>query len=223
MAWDSVWEKIFKDNEWGKYPDLEVIKFVARNFYQVENRKTIRILEIGSGTGANIWFMAREGFDTYGIDGSKSGIERAKLILEKEGLSAQFQLGDINDIDSYYDENYFDAIIDIECLCCNSKKSTILVIDKLNKILKPGGLFLSKTFTNSMYKGQSYEEVAIGEYTEVTDGPLAGKGLVRLSSETMITEIYGQSMEIKSLDLSEVSSQNRAMTISEWIIVCKSI
>ena len=84
MSWDRTWEKVFKENEWGKYPDENFIRFLARNFYK-KDRKNIRILEIGCGPGANIWYMAREGFDVYGIDGSSIAIERARTRLKTEG------------------------------------------------------------------------------------------------------------------------------------------
>jgi tRNA G46 methylase TrmB len=48
--------------EWGKYPPEHVIRFVARNFYRVPDRKYVHLLEVGCGPGANVWFMAREGF-----------------------------------------------------------------------------------------------------------------------------------------------------------------
>ena len=37
--------------------------------YKVEN---IKVLELGSGAGNNLWLFAENCFDTYGIDGSKS-------------------------------------------------------------------------------------------------------------------------------------------------------
>jgi len=69
-SWDQVWESVFKQQEWGKYPGESLIKFVARNFYK-NDRKRVSLLEIGCGPGANIWFMAREGFNVTGIDGSQ--------------------------------------------------------------------------------------------------------------------------------------------------------
>ena len=69
--WDKGWDKIFSTQEWGKYPGEELIRFIARNFYAAPNRKDIRILEVGCGTGANLWFLAKEGFNAFGIDGSQ--------------------------------------------------------------------------------------------------------------------------------------------------------
>jgi len=35
MGWDKVWERTFKSQEWGKYPNEELFRFIARNFYTV--------------------------------------------------------------------------------------------------------------------------------------------------------------------------------------------
>jgi hypothetical protein len=51
----EIWENIFSSNEWGKYPPISLVKFIAKNFYKVSDRKLVRILEIGSGPGANLW------------------------------------------------------------------------------------------------------------------------------------------------------------------------
>ena len=71
----EIWEKIFQENEWGKYSSVPVIRFIARNFYKVKDRKNIKILEIGSGTGANLWFCAREGFSVIALEGSQTAFE----------------------------------------------------------------------------------------------------------------------------------------------------
>ncbi len=73
----KIWENIFQNKEWGKYPPIPLVRFVAKNFYNVPNRKEIKILELGFGTGANLWYLAREGFSVYGIEGSKTAVEKA--------------------------------------------------------------------------------------------------------------------------------------------------
>src|ERR1022692_4131077 len=91
---DEVWEQLFSSQEWGKYPPEHVIRFIARNFYRSANRKAVKILEVGCGPGANLWFMAKEGFDVYGIDGSTSAIRYAGERLCREGLSVNLMVGD---------------------------------------------------------------------------------------------------------------------------------
>ncbi len=40
--------------------------------------------------GAHTWYLAREGFDVYAFDGSKSAVAKAAQRLEKEHLKAHF-------------------------------------------------------------------------------------------------------------------------------------
>ena len=74
-TFDEIWEDIHKNKEWGRYPSEEVIRFVARNYYN-QDRDKVKILDFGCGAGANTWFLAREGFDTYAFDGSKTAVKR---------------------------------------------------------------------------------------------------------------------------------------------------
>ena len=76
-TFDKAWEKVHREREWGKYPSEDIIRFVARNYYR-ENRTEIKILDIGCGQGANTWYLAKEGFQTYGFYGSESAINKAK-------------------------------------------------------------------------------------------------------------------------------------------------
>ena len=54
--WDKGWDKLFSNNEWGKYPGEELIRFIARNYYGVSDRSKVNILEVGCGVGANLWY-----------------------------------------------------------------------------------------------------------------------------------------------------------------------
>ncbi|UJF25329.1 class I SAM-dependent methyltransferase [Suttonella sp. R2A3] len=118
-----LWEEIFANNEWGKYPALSVIKFIARSFYKVPNRKEIKILEIGSGTGANLWFCAREGFSVIALEGSQSAINTMKKRFEEERIDSnvlKYSCGDYYKTLDEIENNSLNAIIDMESLYCNS-------------------------------------------------------------------------------------------------------
>jgi 2-polyprenyl-3-methyl-5-hydroxy-6-metoxy-1,4-benzoquinol methylase len=86
-SWNPIWENIFLAQNWGKYPEESLIQFIARNFYETD-RRGIRILEIGCGPGANIWYLSRENFNVYGIDRNKTAINIAKRRIEEDHNSA---------------------------------------------------------------------------------------------------------------------------------------
>ncbi|MCR6582403.1 class I SAM-dependent methyltransferase, partial [Campylobacter insulaenigrae] len=106
------WEQIFSKKEWGKYPSESIIRFIARNFYNVQDRSKINILELGFGTGSNLWFCAKEGFSVSGIEWSKTGAQRFEARMKDENLSdkiKQIEIGDyIDKLDNFEDES-FDA------------------------------------------------------------------------------------------------------------------
>lgn len=217
MAWDKIWEEIFIERDWGKYPAENLIRFIAKNLYK-NKQERVKILEIGCGTGANIWYLTREGFDAYGIDGSRTAIEKAKQYLAEEKLSAKLYVGDINNLP--FESNYFDGVIDIECLYCNDFKSSQKILYEIHRVLKNKGKLFSRSFSDKMFTGVEYN-INKYEFKNVKDGPLKGKGFVRLLPYNHIEELYGNVFDIQSIDIENYTMDNGTINISEYIIICK--
>ena len=92
---DPVWEKKYSSNsDINRYPWDTIVSWIWRN---IGNAKPsdLNVLEVGCGTGNNLWFAAREGFNVYGIDGSESAINYARNRFSDEGLIGEFIVGDI--------------------------------------------------------------------------------------------------------------------------------
>lgn len=219
LSWDKKWQSVFTENEWGKYPAESVIRFMAKNFYK-KNRSEIKVLEVGCGTGANIWYLLRERFDAYGIDGSSVAIDRAKERLKEENLVSKLISGDI--INLPYEDNFFDAVIDNECIYCNNLENTATILKEVKRVLKPHGKFYSRTFTDKLFVGGELDHTKVSslEYSEINVGPLAGKGFSRLTSKENILNVYG-SFNILSIDSLDYTIENGSQIISEWIIMCE--
>jgi SAM-dependent methyltransferase len=216
-SWDPIWETVFQTQEWGKYPGESLIQFIARNFYS-KDREKIKLLELGCGTGANIWFMSREGFDVTGIDGSQTAINKAKERLFNEKLNAQLIVGDI--IKLPFQNMEFDGIVDNECLCCNTEPNTLLILSEVNRLLNSNGLFYSRTFAKEMHPDESQNEHEF-EFSNITEGVFRGKGFIRLIDEQKIKSLYGRFLKIISIDKIEYTQYNGSQRITEYIIVCQ--
>jgi SAM-dependent methyltransferase len=219
MLQNEIWERLFQ-NEYGKYPAEHLIRFVAKNYYK-RNRAVTKILEVGCGPGANIWYLSREGFDTYGIDGSENAIAGARRYLSEEGLSANFMIGDI--IDLPYADNCFDAVIDNECIYSNSLSDSHLIMNEIRRVLKRDSLFFSRAFSTDMYIGKDAKQPSPCEYAEATDGPLANTGHFRLINEDGIKQLYSPYFEITSIDKMDYTRDNRSFMVSEWIIISRKM
>lgn len=216
-SWDPIWDNVFENQNWGKYPSESLIRFVARNYYS-KNRGTIKILEIGCGPGANIWYLSREGFAAYGIDGSEIAIQQAQERMNTEGLKADLMTGDILELP--YANETFDAVIDVECLYANSLHNASKILEEVSRVLKNNGQLYSRTFSTNMYIGQSTDQK---EFAEVVDGPMANKGFTRLMNPEDIRNLYSPLFKIKSIDLEEATQNNGETITSEHVIICQKL
>lgn len=220
----KIWEETFVKKEWGKYPSIPLVKFIASNFYEVADRSHIRILEIGCGTGANIWFMAKEGFQVYGIDFSQTALNRLKTRLKNEDLEGQLGgllVGDYLDKLNEFPNEYFDAIVDVESLYCNSFTKSQSIISNCFMKLRQGGLLFSQTFAENSY-GFDSENV---DYHEVIPavGPSTNTGRCRFTTEEDINLLYvTDSSRVISIEKQELHMYQSG-TISEWIIVSEKV
>lgn len=216
--WNAGWDDLFSRVEWGKYPGEELIRFVARKFYSAPDRRKVRLLEVGCGTGANIWFMAREGFTVDGIDGSQVALDSASRRLASEGLEARLVPGDAMQLP--YDDEVFDAVVDVECIYANSLADSRKIIGECHRVLKPGGWIYSRTFATGM-TGEETAEKLPGEphtYLRMPDSPLhSDYGIIRLTSREEIPALYSPFQELE-VDYIERSQGNHKTVLKEWII-----
>lgn len=184
-TFDEKWEEVHKSHAWGKYPSEEVIRFVARNFYS-KDRKNIKLLDAGCGTGAIAWFIAREGFCCYGFDGSPSAIENGVKRMKIEGLEAELKVGDAGAM--AYENEFFDAVIDSAMLMCNTIEQIRQILDECHRILKNGGKIFSTVLLSKETTGYGTgEELEKNTYRNCTIGCVAGVGTVHFFSRD---EIY---------------------------------
>ncbi|MBT8568326.1 class I SAM-dependent methyltransferase [Polynucleobacter paneuropaeus] len=219
--WNEVWSKIFTSQAWGKYPSEELIRFVAKNFYKADDRSRIRILELGCGPGANLWFLEREGFSFVGIDGSKDAIQQAseRLDLECPNWRHKSRLI-VGDVSSYeFMEEEFDAIIDHECVYCMPFDVSQNIYSRSHKYLKTGGVMFVRTFATDTWGYGTGEKVGEDMYI-CDDGPLAGKGPSRF---TALEQIKGLFSSFSNIEIDKITKTYNGLdnVISEWIIVAK--
>ena len=169
-----------------------------------------------AGGLARWWFLAREGFRVYGLDGSAIALEQARTRLTSEDLDAEYTHGDAMNMP--FEADQFDAVIDIECLYANTKSDTLEIIDEIHRVLRPGGLLFSVTYMTGLPGDGERVEGEPNTYATLAAGPLhEGYGVVRMTGEEEISEIYGRFDSI-AYDTLVRTDRDRTTEIREWLI-----
>lgn len=130
------WNKTFKKHGKVFLKPQEDMSRVAKEF---KKNKARRILDLGCGTGRHLVFLAKKGFDVYGIDIAEEGVKQAKQWLKDEELNANFDIGSIYK-KFPYKNNFFDAVISTYTFHHGKIKEIKKAIKEIERILKPGGL-----------------------------------------------------------------------------------
>lgn len=128
-----------------RYPNEELLRFIGSNFFHLprKDRSRIRILEVGCGSGANLWMLAREGFETHGMDLSAEGLSLAAQMLASWGVTAALKEGSMTALD--YPSAHFDVVVDVFSSYCLGEADFDAFSRELGRVLKPGGRFFSYT------------------------------------------------------------------------------
>jgi len=216
---NSIWEKVYTSQSWPKYPGEDLVRFITKYFYNKPHRKECHLLEVGCGAGANIWYFAKEGFSFAGIDGSTSAIAQATTRLDLEvpdwKVSGSLYIGEIEILP--FQDQQFDAVIDHECVYCNSTKSSIRIYKEMARVLKVGGKFFSKTYEQGSWgdhTGTRLEE----NYYIPAEGPLAGKGPARFTDIDSVPDLIAPSILIESIERVIRTGNGRSGEIKALII-----
>ena len=217
MSWDPIWEDIFKSRGWGKYPPEELIRFVAWNFYGAPDRRQVRILELGCGPGANLWYLSREGFDAHGIDASTTAVAKAGERLAQEGLSARRQVGDVATLRERYLVGHFDCVLDITCIQCNLREPAALSVNQAHQILKPGGKYLGMMAAQGSWGDGLGRKLEEGTYTDIPEGPCQGTGVNRFFPESDLRSLFSAFAQVE-IEHSIRTFQEQAKVVKHWVV-----
>jgi ubiquinone/menaquinone biosynthesis C-methylase UbiE len=130
-----------------RYPNEELVRFLARNFFKLtrEERGRVSILDAGCGPCSNLWVVAREGFDAHGVDLSPESLRLGREILTEWGVMAQLKVGNLLRL-PYADQD-FDAVLDVFSSYVLNMAEFKDYLAEVARVLKVGGKFF--LFTSS--------------------------------------------------------------------------
>ncbi|MEH8164670.1 class I SAM-dependent methyltransferase [Aeromonas allosaccharophila] len=162
-----------------RYPNESLVGFMAAHYFSLsaEQRRSCRILELGCGSGANIWMLAREGFDAWGVDLSPCGIALCRDVLASWNVQARLAVGSMTKLP--YEDEFFDAMVDVVSMQHLTLMQHQETIAEIHRCLKPGGRIFSYHLGRNSSVCQEANVVWLDDITvaDIPAGyPLAGNG-----------------------------------------------
>lgn len=133
------WDKFYLNKEkpipfFTDFPDENLVSYMEMGIL-----KRGKALDIGCGNGRNSLYLAGQGFETQGIDFSKTSIDWANEMALNKGINVNFINKSIFDFESQ-DKSY-DFIYDSGCLHHIKPHRRGRYLEKVANLLKDDGYF----------------------------------------------------------------------------------
>ena len=116
----------------------------------------MRILDAGCGSGRNLVYFLREGFDVCGVDTSPDAVEHVRVLartLAPRLPEENFRREPVERI-SFEDES-FDAVLSSAVLhFARDEAHWLAMVREMWRVLKPGGIFFARLASSACVEGE---------------------------------------------------------------------
>jgi SAM-dependent methyltransferase len=222
-SFDPIWEEKYAQGHAQRYPWDTVVSFVFRFCPRDKPRQETRILEVGCGTGANLWFAAREGFQVAGVDASPSAIAYGRKRFEAEGIQGDLRKGDFTQLP--FEKDAFDLVIDRASLTCCGFSAAQAAIAEIRRVMQQGGKLLFNPYSDRHSSYLSGRLGADGLVLDISEGTLIGAGQICFYGRSHLASLLDRGWKILSVDhVERVQMLVPQYTIhAEWRIVAEKV
>jgi SAM-dependent methyltransferase len=138
----TTWQQLYADGKNDlRYPNDVFVRCCYR---YLDPASVEKVLDFGFGTGANLIHLARAGYAVSGAEISSHAMDKTARRLAEQGLQA-----DLRCIEPGaalpWPADYFDAVVTWQVLYYNDWDSWHLTVAELERVLRPGGVFICAT------------------------------------------------------------------------------
>jgi SAM-dependent methyltransferase len=184
MQW---YEELFKnyankyENESFTTGTIGEVDFIE---HEIQHNKTLKILDIGCGTGRHSIELAKRGYDVTGIDLSESMLAKARLNATDQNVKVNFMLGDARNLP--FENNFELAIMICEggFPLMETDELNFMILQSARKAIKEGGKlifttlnglfplfnsvqeFINQNSTGGINKANSFDLMTFRDYNE---------------------------------------------------------
>lgn len=213
----ELWDRTHQKRTWGRYPDVDIVTIVLKQFSSRKSREGISVLDLGCGAGANSFMLIEEGFTVHGIDFAPKAIERLRVRLAESASNAlqNFVVGDFKNLP--WPDNFFDVIVDCMAIYANDTATIEKVFQEIRRVLKKNGRFVSRSWgieTMMISAGERLDEKTI---VSATSGPCAGFGVAHFFDQQEISRLFSD-FDIDVLKKITKADKITNQNTTEWTV-----
>lgn len=216
---NPLWEEKYSSGLAQYYPWDAVVSFIYHYAPKNKPRHQIKILEVGCGSGPNLWFAAREGFNVTGIDGSNSAIKIVKSRFQSEGLTGEFKVVNFSE-DLPFESNNFDLVIDRAAITYCGEKISNKLISEIHRVLSPAGKFFFNPYSDKHGSFLCGENGHDGMTTKIRGGSVMNTGdILFYSKKEIIKKLESfKILRLSHLELADLKEANESIH-AEWRVI----
>ena len=138
--YEEVYKKFGDKTHWETDgPTEELVELVKKI-------KPCPVLDIGCGTGKEAIFLAKEGYDSHGIDISPTAIKLAMKNAKEAKVNVNFQVGNVLALP--YQDNSFGLVSDRGCFHLLNPTEREKFAEQVKRVLVKGGIYFMRCFND---------------------------------------------------------------------------
>lgn len=191
-AWDEIFAqqgKVFTE----PHEDMPRLVKILK-----DKKSSTTVLDLGSGTGRHVVYLAKHGFSVFGLDNSPEGIRATRQWLAEEGAEADLRLQSMTEKLPYGDA-FFDAVVSVQVIHHAAMATIRGIVKEISRVLKKGG-FLFVTIPRLRNQGKAFEKLEPNTYVPL-DGPEKGLPHHYFTPEELREVFEGYDLEDIHLDI----------------------
>lgn len=165
-AEERIWNEVLQ-KEGSRKDAQESLPWIAS---YMKTRGVGKVLDLGFGFGRHTVYLARAGFDVYGMDFSDEAIKQTRKELERENLVAWLTKASMFERFPYED-CFFDAVFSIQAINHGTYDLIQSAAREIERVLKPSGYI----YLTSRKKKANSERLRFQQLDTHTYIPLEGK------------------------------------------------
>jgi SAM-dependent methyltransferase len=144
-----------------------------------------RTIDLGCGTGANVVYLAKQGFESHGVDFSEAAIAKARRRAEEAGVEVNLVVGDLTAPSIEGVEGPYDFLLDFGTLDDLRGEAREKMAATVTRLSRPGSRYLEYCFYGITEELPRFSFKGPSRFSHIAPGELE--------------DLYGESWDIEKL------------------------